>query len=275
MAIIIPPEKVWTCPYGICDGSGTVYDPIKYLNFRCHCWPDLVRWRALGQCGLPEDYQDKTFETLIPDPKYPNQQAVLDRAKGYAREWPVVKNSGECLAIVSPRTGMGKSHLAAAICIYLIEHWWTESVSDQDVCFFVHVPEWFNAWTRHFLRFPPHPAGSKTEDTRYDNPAYHQENDKLSAFEDRMINTELLILDDMSRFEPTNFRLTKLFNVVEKRTANNKPIIITDNVTSWTDVKNKLGELYGSPIADRLDRKGDTLVIQIPLARKGRKKNGE
>lgn len=258
-----------------CDGSGRVHNPETGNMKPCACWPVRTALLAREKANIDIDYLDATFEVFEPRQEYPNQQYVLDYCRAYADQWPAVKAEGRCLAILGQRASMGKSHLATSVCLSLIEKHWTVSVADQDVCLFVNVMNWFMSIRLFADKFPTPAKGSPTWDDLMENVEYRRERDRLARFDQRMLSTELLILDDLTRFDPTPSRLDRLYNVVNHRVSNRLPIIITDNLPSWDKISEKLGADYGPPIVDRLRRNGDTLVVETPMSKKktgGKKK---
>lgn len=257
----------------ICGGIGRVYDPASDTMIFCVCWPKRIALLAREKAGIGRDYLDATFEAFEPRQEFPNQQQVLDQCRAYARDWPTVKAEGRCLSILGSRTTMGKSHLAVSICLSLIDGYWTQSVVDQDVCMFVNVTNWFNDWRKFYEKYPPLPDNSSQWQDLLDNVEYRSVRGALARREDRMTKTELLILDDVSVFEPTAKRLERLYDVVDYRVRNRLPIVVTDNKSSWTEIGKKFGDEFGARIADRFARNGDTLVIELPIEKKnGRKK---
>ena len=260
-------------PCSICDGSGRVYSYAARESVFCICWANRTSLLARDVAGIRRDYWDATFESFEPRQEYPNQQAVLNFAKAYAADWETVKSEGRCLTILGAKSSMGKSHLAVAICLDIMGRYWTQSTIDQDVCLFVNVASWFLDWRLFLEKFPSPPKGSPLWDGYLSNPAYIAEKSQLGKRDDRMLTTELLVLDDLSRFEVNEKRLERLYHVVDRRISNGLPIIVTDNNSTWAQVSRKLGDDYGPPITDRFIRSGETVIVELPMSKKGRKKS--
>jgi DNA replication protein DnaC len=258
-------------PCSICGDIGRVYNTTTDSVINCVCWPQKVGVRALEKAGIRRDYWDATFELFDPRQEYPNQQQVLDFCRLYADKWLENKEEGRCLSILGPKTSMGKSHLAVAICHHLIKTYWTKSVVDQDVCMFVNVTNWFLEWNRFHAKFPAPPHGSPLWADLAANPEFTGTKSALGRKEDRMFSTELLVLDDLSKFDPHQSRLDKLYAVIDHRVSNRLPIVVTDNTPSWAMISKKFGDDYGPPIADRLARNGDTVVVELPMLKRRKK----
>lgn len=255
---------------------GLIYDRATDKTGNCPvCWAEKVSLLAREKAGIRRDYWDATFDIFEPRQEFPNQQQVLDFCRLYAEQWPTVKGEGRCLTILGTNSGMGKSHLAVSICLELIKKHWTRSVSDQDVCLFVNVTNWFLDWANFYRRFPPPPSRSPLWADLLENHEYVQQKDFLTRRDARMFATELLVLDDLTAFDSADraSRLERLYNLIDNRQSEGRPIVVTDNLSKWSAISAKLGDEYGPRIVDRLNRNGDTIVIEKLLSKKGRKKS--
>jgi len=267
MASVI--KTLWTCPDNRCDGSGEVYDPGLNRCFRCTCHSRMIPSLAREKAGIPRNYYDADFTEFD---AIPTQAPVLAAVKDWADNWEENRRSGHGLAILGSTTGLGKSYLAIAACLSIMQRHWTKSVLDQDVCLFVNVMNWFDSWHRFYAMFPPAEKGSALREEQMESMEFSSTSKKLSIRDERMFTTELLVLDDLSKFEPKTNRLDRLYSVIDHRTANALPMIVTDNLSTWPRIAAKLGDMYGPPITDRFARSTDTLVIESALKKKGKKK---
>lgn len=258
------------CPR--CDQSGRVFVPETRSFGFCECYPRLISLLSREKAEIRSDYWEATFDIFEPRQEFPNQQQVLDFCRAYAAQWPGVKASGRCLTILGAKTTMGKSHLAVAIALEISKNYWTRSL-DQDVCLFVNVTNWFKDWSDFKERFPSPAQGSPLWDDLFTNPEYRKMRDHLAEREARMKTTELLILDDLAAFESTPRRLERLYDLVDFRVSNRLPIVSTDNRSSWAQISNKLGGDQGPRITDRLIRNGETVVVEMAISKRGRKKS--
>lgn len=247
---------------------GNVYSKSRDKVELCVCWPDRISAWAVPKANIHQRYVDATFKNYKLNEAFVNQQDVLARCIAYATSWEEVKKSGYCLSILGRESGTGKSHLASAICNHLIKTYWRLSVEQQDVCLFINVGAWFSGWRTLFMRFPG------TQEERDADPAFQAERQRLAKLESRMLTTELLVLDDLSKFNVGDDKhLQSLYDIVEYRTSRCLPIVVTENANSWAEAAASLGPKCGSVITDRLDRSGFTLVVEMPTsAKKGRTK---
>jgi DNA replication protein DnaC len=261
------------CP--LCRDSGlppgNVYSADRDRVEFCACWPDRISQWAVPKANIYPLYFGATFKNYDVNEKFKNQHEVLERCIAYADAWTEVKRTGYCLSILGREPGSGKSHLASAICNHLIKTHWRTSVRDQDVCLFVNVGAWFAAWRNLYMRFP----GENAE--RYADPLFRAEQEKLASLESRMLTTELLVLDDLSKFDVSDDqkKLPGLYNVVEHRASHCLPIVVTENADSWEDASANLGPKYGPVITDRLIRSGATVIVEssTPAKKRSAKKS--
>lgn len=237
---------------------------------RCACWPERTAILAVSKANIASEYREASFDEIDLDPKYPNQAEVVDLCRAYAHEWPRVKIEGRSLAIFGRKSSMGKSLLASAICNHLIKNYWTDSVDGQDVCLFLNVQQWFEGWRHHLNKYPWSEHGS--EHDRAGDPNFWRERKALNVLDERARTTELLVLDDMAKFNVGDRRnLEKLYGVVEHRASNGLPMVATENAEAWEEIAVRLGPDFGPPIVDRIARNGHMAVIQEAMARKKKK----
>ena len=223
----------------------------------CCCWPQRVAEWAVTTANISKRDFSSKFSIFVPNDLYPNHKDVFDYCVDYAKSWlTTVKPQGRCLTLLGPECGMGKSYLAAAICHHLIENYWTKTTDTgvQDVCLFIGVGTWFEGWRDLYMRYPT--------DERYGNQGFIAEQEPLGIREARMKTTELLVLEDLTKFDLERKHLVKLNNVIEHRIANRLPIIITDGADSPTQLSDILGPEFGPQIVSRISNAGDVLVIE-------------
>ncbi len=256
-----------------CQGNGLPPGNAVDANGKvgyCSCWPKRMAQWAIPKANIYRKYQGATLDlfSVFPNEKFLNKQQVVDACRAYVANWDKVKRSGRCLSILGDEPGMGKSYIASAICNYLIENFWTLSLEDQDVCLFVNVSTWFGDWATLYARYPD-------EKSRYEEPGFLSVKKVLGEREARMRTTELLVLDDLTKFDKLDKKKTqKLFDIIENRVINGLPIVVTENAASWDQVAAKLGMEHGAVLTDRLIRNGDTLYVQMPVpeSKRGKKK---
>lgn len=245
---------------------GNVYDVAQRVVVLCVCWTQRISAWAVPKANIYKRYLTASFD-MIPNERFVNQAQVIERCRAYVADWLHVKHEGICLSILGSEPGMGKSHLASAVCNALIKTYWTKSVESQDVCLFINVNAWFESWPSLYARYPG------TED-RFNDSQFLAEKAMLAERESRMRSTDLLVLDDLTKFNVSHREnVQKLFGVVEHRVINGLPILVTENADSWDQVAAKLGVEFGPMIVDRLVRNGDAIFVEMPeVVKRGKKK---
>jgi len=271
----------WVCPHSMCDGSGRVFEDERQVGrIHCACWPDMIRALAMGMANIPPRYQGKDFSSTVVREQFPNYGNIVDFVKNYSMNWRQVRdsegwtradNGGRCLAILSPKSGMGKTHLACAVMQQLIRDHWTESVCHQDVCFFVDPTEWFRKISDHYRKYPVLPRGTPQSDDQSLDKGCEASRKELGAYESRLYKTDLLVIDDFTRHKGGDEkRLERIFDVVNDRVKNRRATLITDNEPTLDRVAKNLGENYGYPIVTRIENNGDVVTIDLPQGHRGR-----
>jgi DNA replication protein DnaC len=196
-----------TCP--VCDGVGyiryNVPEDHPYFGriFDCECRkPEVAKAKQsrLRRIGGLQHLQDKTFETFrVQDLPLPDRHIrSLDLAFNAALRF--AENPDGWLILVGGY-GCGKTHLAAAIANYQIEH-------DQPVIF-VTAPDLLD-----HLRAAYSPGrDGETYNTRFDE----------------VRRTPLLILDDLGIESPTPWAIEKLYQIMNYRYNAQLPTVVTTN----------------------------------------------
>lgn len=157
--------------------------------------------RALQSSRLPELFQEMTFDSfqVTPGTKQAYQEAQkfaqTDSLKGL---------------VFAGNTGVGKSHLAAAII--------NEKLKQAQDVIFCTVPELL-ADIRRVIRL-------------------EQETSELMEL---VKNTHLLVLDDLGAEKTTEWVAEQLFVILNARLLRKKPVIITTNYHRPSDLIEKLG----------------------------------
>jgi hypothetical protein len=80
---------------------------------------------------------------------------------------------------------------------------------------------------------------------------FWEDQSKAAGFIDGLIRVDVLLLDDLDKAKFTERTETELFNVINERTANGKPILASLNVTG-EELAAMLSEHRGWPIVRRL-----------------------
>jgi len=174
--------------------------------------------RLFQQSRLGKRFRDRTFEAFeIRDYNRKAFEIALD----YAQNFGMYKEKGEGLFITGGY-GVGKTHLAAAITNYLIR-------SKMATVIFGNVTTLLGR-----LR------------SAYSDDSEYEETQILKELHD----VDLLVIDDLGKEKPTPWVEEKLYNVVNERYENYKPIIVTSNL-ELEEIEQRL-ETCGGAIVSRI-----------------------
>lgn len=173
--------------------------------------------RAFKKSQLPARFQQRTFENFKETPA--NRQAFRD-ALDYAENFEHKLSAGQGL-IFSGTVGTGKTYLAAAITLYLL----------NQCCSVV-----FGTVTSLLGRIRQ----------TYDEDAQETERQVI----DQLINVSLLVIDDLGKEKPTAWVEMMLYEIINARYEANKPLIITTN-TSLKEIQDRY-ENTGPAIVSRI-----------------------
>ncbi|SRR5579884_3210282 len=213
-----------TCPYGACDGSGLVVDEATNTAFDCRCRAEQIQVRRYRQSvnEIPRRYRDVALERR-PICEFPAQ--ALGALKGYLAELPERIDAGQGLWFYGPPGG-GKTCAAALIAM--------------------HVKGTSALW----------PGQRLLERIKHT----FREDAQISTWEftERLIELDLLIIDDLAATNPTPWALEQLYVIIDERYRNLAPVVITTDQTvdeleqhlgdHGPRLIRRLGEMCGAPI---------------------------
>jgi DNA replication protein DnaC len=201
------------CPE--CEKGRAMYDewkskPAQQANLRA--WKQERIERALRISGIEGLFRAKRLTDLKGNPKL---HAEITK---YLNNWKTMKHNGYGFYFWG-NVGAGKTHAAIVLANELMEREMVEVL-------FLNMPE---AITRVKNTFD---SDIKTEDSR--------------LFE-RMKEMELLVLDDVGVEKYSDWMADQMYQIIDHRWKNRKPMIITSNL-SLED----LGKIYKPQIASRI-----------------------
>jgi len=174
--------------------------------------------RLFQQSRLGKRFRDRVFETFeIRDYNKKAFEIALD----YAKNFDMYKEKGEGLFITGGY-GVGKTHLAAAITNYLIR-------SKMATVIFGNVTILLGR-----LR------SAYSDDSEYEETQILKE----------LYDVDLLVIDDLGKEKPTPWVEEKLYNVINERYENYRPIIVTSNL-ELEEIEQRL-ETCGGAIVSRI-----------------------
>lgn len=180
--------------------------------------------QAFGRAGIPDRFLDRTLKSFVA--ATPAQQAALQFACKYAREFEVVRKTGRS-AIFSGRPGTGKTHLACGIAKQAIARYGATVL-------FITVMR----------------AMRSIKDTWVKGSAV-SESQAIEA----LVAPDLLILDEVGVQFGSDFEKNTLFDVLNERYECCKPTIFLSNLT-----KDEIAEFLGERVMDRLKEDGGEVV---------------
>lgn len=233
----IDPDELnvrWDCP--VCENTGwvkpvitpdqdTVPPPVK-----CRCllreeMEDLYRFS-----GLSRPMQDQTFARFDLGVYPPEARDVNRLARDHCLRFAqaVVAGAETDNLLIMGDVGLGKTFLATAIANYVIQH--------HKIAVYFTFPEFLDLLRRQ----------------RWET----DEEDRTAAMR-RLLDSDLLILDDLGAEKLTEFVGQELFNVLNQRINQRKPLVVSTNL-EFGD----LDEYYGRRISSRLIGTSEALRLE-------------
>ncbi|MCP2519713.1 ATP-binding protein [Candidatus Aminicenantes bacterium AC-335-B20] len=181
----------------ICQGTGWIIEEKDGNTFarRCDCFEKEKINYLLSSARIPPRYQHCTFENF--DPQNASQKRALKISKKFVENYPI-QDIG--LLFLGP-CGVGKTHLAVAICHELIK---TKAVP----CLFYDFRELI-----------------KDIQSSYSSESEFTESEILLP----VIETEILVLDELGAKRPSSWVEEMLFYIINQRYNKKKLTIFTSN----------------------------------------------
>jgi DNA replication protein DnaC len=156
----------------------------------------------LGKSGIKQRFLSRTFENYITDT--PQRKLAYKTALQYATNFSTYRKKGRGLYIEGS-FGTGKTHLAAAISIRLIENGYSVVMKTADDL----LRDIKNSW--------------KSEE--YASQDSQSEKEIISAYK----TCELLVIDDLGKERATEWSTSVLYAIINDRYESMKPTIVTTN----------------------------------------------
>lgn len=221
----IDPEDLevhWDCP--ACKNTGwlepepagpdTVLPPRK-----CHCLIQEEIDDLYQASGLTGPLRQQTFgqfdASVYPEEDQPYMNGLKDFCRRYA-DGIAIGIQDECLMLVGD-VGRGKTFLSSAIANVVV-------AAKKSVVYFTFA-EFLDLVRMH--RFD--------DDEEYRNGIQ------------RLLDADLIVLDDLGAEKVTEFVLQELFNIINHRINRRLPMVVSTNLTA-----HELEDTYGERIASRL-----------------------
>lgn len=196
----------------------------EYLEIRCTCKEATEYWKQydieqerikqekakqeerrlhiakikafMDDCGMGARFRDRTFSKFIYDT--PERKRCYELAWNYAQDFEEHRKHGRGLYFEGTN-GTGKTHLAAAITLSLISK---------------HIPVIFKT------------CEEMLADVK---KAFENKDKRDQEVIDIYKKVDLLVIDDLGKEQCTDWSMSVLYQIVNARYENKKPIIITTN----------------------------------------------
>jgi DNA replication protein DnaC len=185
---------------------------------------------AIGQAGVPERFQTRSFENFVADT--PEKQRALAVSRRYADTFADSLKSGRGLVFLG-QPGTGKSHLAAAILMSMVQ--------------------------RHAVLYTTCMRMIRTVRDTWRRDSERSEREVLNMLS---VEVDLLVIDEVGVQYGTDGEKTILFEVLDRRYSELRPTILLTNQDAAG-----LTEAVGDRIADRLRESSAFVLFQWPSYR--------
>lgn len=212
----------------------------------------------INATGIPVKYRTSFLKNLPIQEENPQAYAVT---QAYINDVISFVNKGVGLFLYSvpnPQnklgTGTGKTTVATAIGneylkARIIQHSKGENLIEHQPTVYIRVAEFQNTYNKQF-------RGGFDEQ--------HEASDKVNKMMKRMEKAELLILDDISLRNSTETFTNVLYEILDERYINEKPVIFTSNFPI-----EKIGETLNPQIQSRIEGMTEQIAFKGKDYRKG------
>lgn len=172
--------------------------------------------RLFEQSRIPARWESRTFEHFVVNE---TNQKAYEKALEYVEQFR--PDSGDSLLLTGP-VGTGKTHLAAAISMALMER-------------------------EHKVVFGT--ISTLLSEIRYSYSDQHPDNTEAKLFE-RYTTCDLLVIDDLGKERVSEWTEQLVFDIINTRYENNKALVITTNL-GLQNIRKKYRDT-GEALVDRL-----------------------
>ena len=217
-------EVQYTCPH--CKDTGI------HNNRRCKCHTELLKSIELEKLQKLAPIDECTFESFntLYYPEEPESgisprakaESILKNCKRYASKFTSKSPS----ILFMGGTGLGKTHLSLAIANAVIDHGYSVEYGT---------------------------AQNILNDLSNEN---FGRTDRLKYTEERILECDLLIIDDLGTEFKTSYSVACLYNIINTRLAAKLPTIISTNFS-----QKELEEKYDQRITSRITGEYNTLIL--------------
>jgi DNA replication protein DnaC len=212
------------CPFGVCDGSGMIYDEASNTAYDCRCRPQRkAQAKARSLSGvIPRRYRDVSFER---PPVTEIDQKVVTATRRFINRIDEHLDAGRGLWFMGP-VGTGKTTLAMLVSKAALE-------AGRSVAIY-SLPRLLN----------------EIRDTHRAERSHVDLLDRLAA-------VDLLHVDDVGAERTTDWVLEELYSIVNARYEDQRSMVITTNI----DDRDALCEQISARTVSRLTEMCDELPL--------------
>jgi len=228
------------------------------------CYPSVLAYGLSGNGGfmktsnIPKKYRNNFLEDLPIKQDNPKAYAVANAyiknvldfvERGVGLFFYSVPNAENKLG-----TGTGKTQTASTIAneyikARIIQHTKGEKQIDKQPALLIRVAEFQNTYNKQFR------GGFEEQE---------QATNKFNKMMKRMEQAELLILDDISLRSSTEAMTNLLYEILDERYINEKPVIFTSNFPIQ-----KIGEILNPQVQSRIEGMTEPVAFNGKDHRKG------
>lgn len=175
----------------------------------CECRQEELLKKRLKAAKIPRRYENKTIETFAGNDK--KRRQLRNDANAYVKGFPPTEGKKGLLFLGT--TGCGKTHLAIGILKAIINKGYTG--------YYCNIIDFFRMLKETYI-----------SDSGYD---------ELALLE-RIGSADFLVLDDLGAEKPTEWKIDRLYTIVNRRYEQNLPILVTTNKRDTEELKGHVGE---------------------------------
>jgi DNA replication protein DnaC len=223
------------CPYGLCDGSGLLYDEPTNTAYDCRCRPQrkaLNKARSLSAV-IPRRYRDISFDR---PPVTEIDPPIVRATRGFADAIDRHLDAGRGLWFMGP-VGTGKTTLAMLVSKAALK-------AGRSVAIY-SLPRLLN----------------EIRDTHRAERSHVELLDRLTA-------VDLLHIDDVGAERTTDWVLEELYSIVNARYEDQRSMVITTNIIDHDELCQQITARTVSRLAemcDQLPLEGDDHRMDLRL----------
>jgi len=174
----------------------------------CECRKEELLKKRLKAASIPRRYENKTIETFVGNDK--KRRQLRNDANAYVKGFPPPHGKKGILLIGT--TGCGKTHLAIGILKAIIEKGYTG--------YYCNIIDFFRMLKESYV-----------------TDAAYEELDVL----EKIASVDFLVLDDLGAEKPTEWKIDRLYTIVNRRYEENLPILVTTNKKDTEELKEHVG----------------------------------